>query len=98
MRASEFTDFEEALLQGKGKRNWLFVGLLISLALHGALCGYFYRTSFLSTPTTTEERVQVPTFKVKTVEMQPLDKPSAADTNPAAKPEPDTTNGQLTRE
>lgn len=95
MRTSEFTDFDVALLEGNKQRNWLFVGLMISLALHGALCGYFYRTTFLSTPTTTEERVQVPTFKVKTVEMQPLEKPAFDQTNPAAKPEPDTTNVQL---
>lgn len=95
MRTSEFTDFDVALLQGNKQRNWLFVGLMISLALHGALCGYFYRTTFLATPPTTEERVQVPTFKVRTVEMQPLEKPGADQANPAAKPEPDTTNVQL---
>jgi outer membrane protein OmpA-like peptidoglycan-associated protein len=95
MRTSEFTDFDTALLQGNKQRNWLFVGLLISLALHGALCGYFYRTTFLSTTTGTEERVPAPTFKVRTVEMQPLEKPAADQTNPAAKPEPDTTNVQL---
>ena len=95
MRTSEFTDFDVALLQGNKQRNWLFVGLMVSLALHGALCGYFYRTTFLSAPSVNEDRVQVPTFKVRTVEMQPLDKPSAADTNPAAKPEPETTNVQL---
>lgn len=95
MRTSEFTDFDVALLEGNKQRNWLFVGLMISLALHGALCGYFYRTAYLSTPLLTEERVQVPTFKVKTVEMQPLEKPGADQANPAAKPEPDTTNVQL---
>src|SRR3977135_395832 len=95
MRASELTDFDIALLEGNKQRNWLFVGLMISLALHGALCGYFYRTTFLSTPAVADERVQVPTFKVKTVEMQPLEKPGADQANPAAKPEPDTTNVQL---
>jgi outer membrane protein OmpA-like peptidoglycan-associated protein len=95
MRTSEFTDFDVALLQGNKQRNWLFVGLLISLALHGALCGYFYRTTFLSSPPVNEDRVQVPTFKVRTVEMQPLEKPAVDQTNPAAKPEPDTTNVQL---
>jgi outer membrane protein OmpA-like peptidoglycan-associated protein len=95
MRTSEFTDFDVALLEGNKQRNWLFVGLMISLALHGALCGYFYRTTFLSTPPSAEERVQVPTFKVKTVEMQPLEKPGVDQANPAAKPEPDTTNVQL---
>ena len=95
MRTSEFTDFDPALLEGNKQRNWLFVGLMVSLALHGALCGYFYRTTFLSTPLVNEERVQVPTFKVRTVEMQPLEKPAVDQTNPAAKPEPDTTNVQL---
>jgi len=95
MRTSEFTDFDPALLEGNKQRNWLFVGLMVSLALHGALCGYFYRTTFLSTPLVSEERVQVPTFKVRTVEMQPLEKPAVDQTNPAAKPEPDTTNVQL---
>jgi len=42
-----------------------------------------------------EERVQTPTFKVKSVDMQPLDKPSADQTNPAAKPDPDKTDVQL---
>jgi outer membrane protein OmpA-like peptidoglycan-associated protein len=95
MRTSEFTDFEEALLQGNKQRNWLFVGLIVSLALHGALCGYFYRTRILSTDAIMENRVQVPTFKVKSVEMQPLEKPAVDQTNPAAKPEADKTDVQL---
>src|SRR3954453_10177144 len=94
MRSSEF-DFEEALLQGKEQRNWLLVGLIISLALHGALCGYFYRTAYLPVSAVLEERVQVPTFKVKSIEMQPLEKPGADQANPAAKPEPDKTDVQL---
>src|SRR2546423_1558490 len=94
MRSSEF-DFEEALLQGREQRNWLLFGLLVSLVLHGALCGYFYRSTFLSLNTPMEERSQVPTFKVKNVEMEPLDKPGADQANPAAKPEPDKTDVQL---
>ena len=94
MRTSEF-DFEEALLQAKGQRNWLLVGLIISLALHGALCGYFYRTAYLPVTAVLEQRVQVPTFKVKSVEMQPLEKPGADQANPAAKPEADKTDVQL---
>ena len=94
MRTSEF-DFEEALLQGNKQRNWLFVGLIVSLALHGALCGYFYRTAFLPANNILEERVQVPTFKVKSVELQPLEKPGMDQANPAAKPEPDKTDVQL---
>jgi outer membrane protein OmpA-like peptidoglycan-associated protein len=95
MRTSEFTDFEEALLEGRKQRNWLFVGLLISLALHGALCGYFYRTSFISTNIPADQRIPVPTFKVKSVEMQTLDKPSQDQTSAAAKPDPDKTDVQL---
>src|SRR5256885_17101997 len=94
MRSSEF-DFEEALLQGKEQRNWLLVGLIISLALHGALCGYFYRTAYLPVNAVLEQRVQVPTFKVKSVELQPLERPGADQANPAAKPEPDKTDVQL---
>src|SRR5436190_7485470 len=95
MRTSEYTDFEEALLAGNKQRNWLLVGLVVSLALHGALCGYFYRTVFLPAIPRTEERIQVPTFKVKSVEMQPLEKPGVDQANPAAKPEPDKTDVQL---
>jgi outer membrane protein OmpA-like peptidoglycan-associated protein len=94
MRTSEF-DFEEALLQGQRQRNWLFLGLIVSLALHGALCGYFYRTIFLPASAPMEERIQTPTFKVKNVEMEPLDKPSVDQTTTAAKPDPDKTDVQL---
>src|SRR5256885_7494256 len=94
MRTSEF-DFEEALLQGNQQRNWLLVGLIISLALHGALCGYFYRTAFLPVNALVEQRASVPTFKVKNVEMEPLEKPAVDQANPAAKPEPDKTDVQL---
>ncbi|MFL6519108.1 MAG: OmpA family protein [Chthoniobacterales bacterium] len=94
MRTSEF-DFEEALLQGNKQRNWLLVGLVLSLALHGALCGYFYRTLYMPSVQGPEERVPVPTFKVKSIEMQPLEKPGADQANPAAKPEPDKTDVQL---
>ena len=95
MRTSEFTGFDEALLQGNKQRNWLFVGLLVSLALHGALCGYLYRTTFLPARSLMEERVQVPTFKVKNVEVPPLDKPAFDQSTAAAKPEPDKTDVQL---
>ncbi|HEY2615054.1 MAG TPA: OmpA family protein [Chthoniobacterales bacterium] len=95
MRASDYGEFDEALLQGSKERNWLMVGLLISLAIHGALCGYFYRTNFIPVAALTAARVQTPTFKVKNVDMQPLDKPSSDQLNPAAKPEPDKTDVQL---
>ena len=95
MGTSDYTDYDEALLAGSKQRNWLLVGLMISLALHGALCGYFYRTSFISTATPMEPIAQTPMFKVKSVDMQPLDKASADQSNPAAKPDPDKTDVQL---
>src|SRR3954470_7568959 len=94
MRTSEF-DFDEALLQGRQQRNWLLFGLMVSLALHGALCGYFYRTNFMPATRLVEDRVPVPTFKVKNVELEPLDKPSVDQSTAAAKPEPDKTDVQL---
>jgi outer membrane protein OmpA-like peptidoglycan-associated protein len=95
MRTSEFQDFDEALLEGSKDRNWLLVGLMISLAIHGALCGYFYRTNFMPTRNPLEERVPAAMFKVKSVDMQPLDKASVDQSNPAAKPDPDKTDVQL---
>jgi outer membrane protein OmpA-like peptidoglycan-associated protein len=95
MRTTDYGEFDEALLQSSKERSWLLVGLMISLALHGALCGYFYRTSFMPAPNLLEERVQTPTFKVKSVDMQPLDKSSTDQLNPAAKPDPDKTDVQL---
>lgn len=95
MRTSDYGEFDEALLEGSKDRNWLIVGLLVSLAIHGALCGYFYRTNFMPARNLLEERVQTPTFKVKNVDMEPLDKPSMDQTNPAAKPDPDKTDVQL---
>lgn len=95
MRTSDFGEFDEALLEGSKNRNWLLVGLMISLAFHGALCGYFYRTSFMPARNPLEERVQTPTFKVKNVDLQALDKPSVDQSNPAAKPDPAKTDVQL---
>jgi outer membrane protein OmpA-like peptidoglycan-associated protein len=95
MRTSDFGELDEALLEGSKNRNWLLVGLMISLAFHGALCGYFYRTRMTPATPLVEERVQTPMFKVKSVDMQALDKPSVDQSNPAAKPEPDKTDVQL---
>jgi outer membrane protein OmpA-like peptidoglycan-associated protein len=93
---TDFAEFDEALLESSKDRNWLLVGLMVSLAIHGALCGYFYRTAFMPTKNLLEERVQTAMFKVKNVDTQPLDKAASADqTNPAAKPDPDKTDVQL---
>jgi len=95
VKTSDFVDFDEALLQSSKDRNWLLFGLMISLAFHGALCGYFYKTSFMSAKSVLEQQVQTPTFKVKNVDLQPLDKASLDQLDPAAKPEPDKTDVQL---
>jgi len=94
MRTSDLPEFDEALLASSKERNWLLFGLMVSLAIHGALCGYFYRTTFLSKDILPEQ-VQTPTFKVKSVDLQPADKASLDQLNPAAKPEPDKADVQL---
>lgn len=95
MRTSDFSDFDEALLESSKDRNWILVGLMISLAIHGALCGYFYRTNFLPSRNLLEERVPAAMFKVTKVDMQALDKASQDQSNAAAKPDPDKTDVQL---
>jgi len=97
MRPSEFEYGEhEALLNARGQRNWLFVGLLVSLALHLVLCAYFYRAHFSPVGGNLQPQVEPPVFKVKTVASQTaIEKASMDQTNPAAKPEPDKTNTQL---
>ena len=95
MRTSDFVDVDQALLAGSKERNWLLFGLMVSLAIHGALCGYFYRTNFMPQRRPLAEQVQAPTFKVKKVDLQALDKASMDQLNPAAKPEPDKTDVQL---
>ncbi len=83
---------------GRSKqRNWLLTGLIVSLALHGVLCFFFYRTGFQPTAPLGMEKRQPPTFKVKSVETapKPLDEAAASSIAEAAKPNPDQTNVQL---
>lgn len=100
MKVSDFDSFEdfetEALLSGSKQRNWLWFGLIVSLALHIVLCTYFYRTrSQPAEPLLTEPQA-APTFKVKNVDLgSQLEKNSIDQTNAAAKPEPDKTDVQL---
>src|SRR5438874_3362781 len=90
------SDYNDALLNATGQRNWLFLGLVLSLALHCLLCFYLYQTRFAPADLALAPRSEPPVFKVKTVETQAaLDKASVDQTNPAAKPEPDKTNAQL---
>jgi hypothetical protein len=80
---------------GSKQRSWLLVGLLVSLALHALLCAYFYKTTFTSIDALVKQPEQTATFKVKNVDLQPLDKTSMDQTQQAAKPEPDKTDVQL---
>ena len=100
MKISEFNDLGEfdndALLSGSPQRNWLWFGLLVSLALHFVVCAYFYRTRFDPAAAAMMEGRAPPTFKVKNVDLaQQIDSSSADQTNPAAKPEPDQTDVQM---
>src|SRR4051812_28682810 len=97
MRVSEFDGFEtEGLLSGSKQRSWLWFGLIVSIALHLALCAYFYRTRFLSFDPKMAPVDQTPTFKVRNIDLAPqLDKNSVDQTNPAAKPDPDKSQEQL---
>jgi outer membrane protein OmpA-like peptidoglycan-associated protein len=99
MRVSDFDDFDrletEGLLTGSKERSWLWLGLVVSLGLHFALCAYFYRTRFQSVETFVAQNEQTPTFKVKSINASDLGKSSADQTNPAAKPNPDNTDVQL---
>ncbi|MEY2485812.1 MAG: hypothetical protein QOH39_1460 [Verrucomicrobiota bacterium] len=97
MKASdyEFGDFGNALLSARKQRNWLWFGFLCSLALHIALCTYFYRTRFLSLDQGLARTEQTPAFKVRSVDLtSQVDKSSVDQTNPAAKPDPDKADVQ----
>src|SRR5256885_986904 len=92
------SDYNDALLNATGQRNWLFLGLMLSLALHLLLCLYLYQTRFAPADLALAPRSQPPLFKVKPIDTQAaLDKASLDQTNPAGKPEPDQTNGQIPR-
>jgi outer membrane protein OmpA-like peptidoglycan-associated protein len=98
MRASEFNEFDdleyEALLEGSKERSWIWFGLIMSLCLHLTLCIYFYRTRFQAGDASFAETPQPPMFKVKTVDLAQMEKSSADQLAPAAKPNPDDTTAQ----
>jgi outer membrane protein OmpA-like peptidoglycan-associated protein len=85
---------------GTKQRNWLLVGLLGSLALHALLCLVFYRTRFQPAEVLDLDKRPSPTFKVKSVDLepQPLEKAAVDQTNPAGKPNPDKADVQLPEE
>src|SRR5690349_18439363 len=99
MRASDFDELDrfetEGLLSGSKERNWLWLGLVVSLGVHFALCTYFYRTRFASSDAVFAQNEQTPTFKVKRILDTNLEKSSSDQINPAAKPNPDNTDVQL---
>src|SRR2546423_12159892 len=99
MKVSEFDQFDrfgtEGLMAGSKERNWLWLGLIVSLAIHFALCAYFYRTRFAPAEAAFLPSEQTPTFKVRSITTSNLDKSSADQTNPATKPNPDNTDVQL---
>src|SRR5690349_20782290 len=99
MRVSDFDELDgfesEGLLSGSKERNWLWLGLIVSLAIHFALCTYFYHTRFAPPDAVFAQNEQTPTFKVKRVLDSNLEKSSADQINPAAKPNPDNTDVQL---
>ena len=99
MRVSEFdglNQFEtEGLLAGSPERNWIWFGLIVSLAIHFGLCAYFYRTRFAPAEAAVARNEQTPTFKVRSITESNLDKSSADQTTQVAKPNPDKTDVQL---
>jgi outer membrane protein OmpA-like peptidoglycan-associated protein len=99
MRVSDFDDLDrfetEGLLTGGKERSWLWFGLVVSLAIHFALCAYFYRTRFQTIENLAPQSEQTPTFKVKSINATDLGKSSTDQTNPAAKPNPDNADVQL---
>ena len=93
MRPIPARDFDDDdIWSGSKQRNWLVVGLVVSLLLHSALCVYFYRTRFEPLSAAFKAPEKTATFKVKNVDLQPLDKASADQAAQAAKPEPDKTD------
>jgi outer membrane protein OmpA-like peptidoglycan-associated protein len=99
MRVSDFDEVgsfgTEGLLSGSKERNWLWLGLIVSLAIHFGLCTYFYRTRFASSDAVPPQNEQTATFKVKRVFDSNLDKNSADQIDAAAKPNPDNADVQL---
>src|SRR5437868_8308661 len=96
MRVSDFDSFEtQGLLSGSKERSWIWFGLIVSLAIHFALCAYFYRTRFAPMEAVLAQNDQTPTFKVRSITDSNLDKSSVDQINPAAKPNPDNTDVQL---
>ena len=94
-RPAPLNEFDDAVWSGSKQRNWLLVGLLVSLVLHAVLCAYFYRTQILPPDSAVRAIDADAMFNVKKIDLQELEKPSMDQTAQAAKPEPDKTDVQL---
>ena len=92
---SQTPEYDDTIWSGTRQRNWLLVGLIVSLLLHSLLCAYFYKTRFMPVDTIVKPPEQTPTFQVQNVDLKPLDKASMDQTSEAAKPDPDKTDVQL---
>jgi outer membrane protein OmpA-like peptidoglycan-associated protein len=101
-RISDFDDIDEieheALLTGSSERSWIWLGLILSLAIHISLCFWFYRTRFQSVEAVFADTQPPMTFRVKPVDMSQIDKASGDLTNPASKPNPDDAKEQQPEE
>src|SRR5437870_12033020 len=96
MRVSDFDTFEtEGLLTGTKERSWIWFGLIVSLAIHFALCAYFYRTRFTPMEAALAQNDQTPTFKDRSITDSNIDKSSVDQANQSAKPNTDNTDLQL---
>src|SRR5207245_10527575 len=64
------SDYNDALLNATGQRNWLFWGLVLSLALHCLLCFYLYQTRFASADLALAPRSEPPVVKLKPIDSE----------------------------
>ena len=94
-KPAPLNQFDDDVWSGSRQRNWLLVGLLISLALHALLCAYFYRTQIVSPDSAPPAADVDAMFNLKKIDLKELERPSMDQSTQAAKPEPDKTEVQL---
>jgi hypothetical protein len=94
-KPAPLNQFDDEVWSGSKQRNWLLVGLLISLALHALLCAYFYRTQIVSPDSAPPAADVDAMFNLKKIDLKELERPSMDQSTQAAKPEPDKTEVQL---
>ncbi len=94
-RPAPLDEFDDSVWSGSKQRNWLLLGLIISLVLHALLCAYFYRTQIMPPDSAVRAADVDAMFNLKKIDLKELEKPSMDSTAQAAKPEPDNTDVQL---